>query len=93
VGGSVFNRPIAAILNRSEHCAAALFSQGGKNYTDKKLVLLYRLILGTYIIFLYRLILGTYIIFIRKNHFQELSVCCPDISKRVAQIVTATETQ
>ena len=81
MGAFVFNRPIVVILNWSEHCGAALFSQGGKNHTDVKLFLLYRLILGTYIIF------------IRKDNFQDLSICCPDTSKRVAQIVTATETQ
>jgi len=56
VGGSVFIRPIAAILSRSEHCTAALFQQGVKNYTDVKLVLLYRLITGTYMIFIRKII-------------------------------------
>jgi len=81
VGGSVFNRPIAAILSRSDHYAAAFFLQGVKNYTDVKLVLLYRLILGTYMIFT------------RKQNFLSPSVYCPDTSKRVPQIVTATETE
>ena len=81
MGGSVFNRPIAAILSRSDHYAAAFFLQGVKTCTDVKLVLLYRLILGTYMIF------------IRKNNFLSTSVYCPDTSKRVPQIVTATETE
>jgi len=71
----------ATILSRSEHCAAAFFAQGAKNYTDVKLDLLYRLIFGTYIIF------------IRENNFLSPSVYCPDTSKRVPQIVTATETE
>jgi len=81
VGGSVFNSPITAILSRSEHCTAALFLQGGKNYTDVKLVLLYRLIFGTYMIF------------IRKNNSFSHSIYCLDTSKHVLQIVTATETE
>jgi len=52
-----------------------------KHCTDVKLVLLYRLILGTYIIF------------VRKNNFLSPSVYCPDTSKRVPQIVTATEAE
>jgi len=40
---------------------------------------------------LYRLILETYMIFIRKNHLLRLSICCPDTSKRVLQIVTVTK--
>jgi len=59
----------------------ALFLQGGKNYTDVKLVVLYRLILGTYMIF------------IRKNKFLLHSVYCLDTSKSVPQIVNATETE
>jgi len=81
VGGSVLSRVFAAILSRSEHCAAAFFVQGAKNYTDVKLGLLHRLILGTYISF------------VRKNGFLSPSVYCPDSSKRVPQIVTATETE
>ena len=81
MGGSVFNRPITAILSRSDHCAAAFFLQGVKNYTDVKLVLFYRLILETYMIFT------------RKQKFLSYSVYCPDTSKRVPQIVTATETE
>ena len=81
MGGSVFSRPIAAILSRSEHYAAAFFLQGVKTCTDVKLVLLYRLILGTYMIFT------------RKQKFLSCSVYCPDTSKRVPQIVTATETE
>ena len=38
VGGSVFNRSIAAILSWSEHCTAALFLQGSKIYNDWSLV-------------------------------------------------------
>jgi len=81
VGRSVYSRVFAAILSRSEHCAAAFFAQGAKNYTDVKLILFYRLILETYIIF------------VRKNNFLSPSVYCPDTSKRVLQIVTATETE
>jgi len=65
----------------TEHCTAAFFAQGAKNYTDVKLDLLYRLILWTYIIF------------VRKNNFLSPSVYCPDTSKRVPRIVTATETE
>jgi len=65
----------------SEHCAAAFFTQGAKNYTEVRLDLLYRLILGTYIII------------VRENNFLSPSVYCPDTSKRVPQIVTATETE
>jgi len=60
---------------------SGFFLQGVKNYTDVKLVLLYRLILGTYMIFT------------RKQNFLSPSVYCPDTSKRVPQIVTATETE
>ena len=80
VGGSVLSRVFATILSRSEHCAVAFFAQGAKNYTGVKFILLYRLILGTYITF------------VRKNDFLSPSVYCPDNSKRVPQIVTATET-
>ena len=71
----------STILSRSEHCTAAFFAQGAKNYTDVKLDLLYRLILWTYIIF------------VRKNNFLSPSVYCPDTSKRVPWIVTTTETE
>jgi len=81
VVGSVLSRAFAAILSWSEHCAAAFFAQGAKNYTDVKLVLLYRLILETHIIF------------VRKNNFLSPSVYCPDTSKRVPRIVTATGTE
>ena len=81
MGGSVLSRVFATILSRSEHCTAAFFAQGAKNYTDVKLDLLYRLILWTYIIF------------VRKNNFLSPSVYCPDTSKRVPRIVTATETE
>jgi len=81
VGGSVLSRVFATILSRSEHCTAAFFAQGAKNYTDVKLDLLYKLILWTYIIF------------VRENNFLSPSVDCPDTSKRVPQIVTATETE
>jgi len=45
VGGSVLSRVFATILSRSEHCTAAFFAQGAKNYTDVKLDLLCRFIL------------------------------------------------
>jgi len=47
VVASVLSRVFAAILCQSEHCVVAFFAQGAKNYTDVKLVLLYRLIFGT----------------------------------------------
>ena len=81
VGGSVLFRVFAAILSRSEHCTAAFFTHGAKNYTGIKLVLPYRLILGTHVIF------------VRKNYFLFPSVYCPDTFKRVPQIVTANETE
>ena len=62
-------------MSWSEHCTAAFFAQGAKNYTDVKLDLLYRLILGTYIIF------------VQENNFLLPSVYCPDTSKRVPPIV------
>jgi len=93
----------AAILRSSEHCTAAFFVQGDKNYTD--VVLLYRLILGTYDDDCFYYLswrnnaviafgtLSSFTIFVRKNNFLSPSVYCPDTSKRIPQIVTATESE
>ena len=72
---SVLIRPFAAILSRFQHCVAVFFWQGVKNYTDVKLVLLYRLKSGTYLIF------------VQKDNFLSTSVCCPDTSKCIPRIV------
>jgi len=79
--GSVLSRVFAAILSRSEHCAAAFSAQVAKTHIGIKLILLYRLILGTHIIF------------VLKNNFLPPSDYCPDTSKRIPLIVTATETK
>ena len=77
----LFNQAVRRNSESIQHCVAVCFWQGVKNYTDVKLVLLYRLILETHIIF------------VRKNNFLSPSVYCPDTSKRVPRIVTATGTE